>query len=86
MINHLQYRPRVIQMKLDEQVIEAISIFISHHGTLQYVMVWNLLGFLYSFFTPRRAFSHFSLITAFLHDLGLSFCCITFGRTVHVTR
>ena len=72
-------------MKRDEQVTEIISIFPFPYGTLQYEMVWNLLGFLYCFFTPGRASSPFSLITAFLHDLGLSFCCIIFGRTGHVT-
>ena len=82
MNNHSQYRPRVMQVKQDEQVRETISTSPSLQGTLQYNMVWNLLGFL--FVTPWRASAHLSLITEFLHDLGLSFCFITFGRTVHV--
>jgi len=59
MNNHSQYRPRVMQVKQDEQVRETISTSPSLQGTLQYNMVWNLLGFL--FVTPWRASAHLSL-------------------------
>lgn len=88
MNNHLQYRPRVIQVKLDEQVIETTSICLSPRSVALSSMTWCGIYLVFSIASSptRRASFHFSLITALLHDLGLSFCCITSGRTVPVTR
>lgn len=85
MNNHLQYWPRSIQVKLDEQVIETIPIFLS---PLWHSPVWHSVEFTWFcllLLYPQKSLFSLSLITAFLHDLGLSFCCITFRRTVHVT-
>lgn len=88
MNNHLQYRPRVIQVKWDEQVIETISICLSPGSVALSSMTWCGMYLVFSIASlhARRASFHFSLITSLLHDLGLSFCHITSWRTVHVTH